>query len=345
VLRLPDTTVKILDFQFLHDLQIICSSIRSINGHTYPCIDVYDIAQNHIQSDDNGMIPTHLLLELSLMSSVRFPRLVASQPGCVWTQSSKTTSQVARFDLKVSNPSKLTAVHDQVMTFQLDGRVGKKFEKLQGVILLSRLRQIMLDAIEADQRVSRTDKIGNAWSRSGSEGPKSKCTSTNLNPIVESPPPIGWEKWSSAVSFSHKKWNSVLEPRCTQIANLARSRKDKTHAVLMIRDYNQRILLAPPGYMHRNLGHPTENEFTEPMEDEPQSTVNNFKLVSEVKSIKSILFGQTVRYGLDHRSRMVDLGVFTQNTTMSRVCGNSPIMSVFTDLPNVRNSLVCEVVD
>lgn len=70
VLRLPDTTVKILDFQFLHDLQIICSSIRSINGHTYPCIDVYDIPQKHIPSDDNGMIPTHLLPELSLMSSV-----------------------------------------------------------------------------------------------------------------------------------------------------------------------------------------------------------------------------------------------------------------------------------
>lgn len=98
--------------------------------------------------------------------------------------------------------------------------------------------------------------------------------------------------------------------------------------------------------MHRNLGHPTDNEFTEPMEDESQlSTTTNFKLVSEVKSIKSILFGQTVKHGLDHRLRMVDLGVFARNTTLSRVCGNSPLMSVFTDLPNVRNSLVCEVVD
>lgn len=190
------------------------------------------------------MIPTHLLPELSLMSSVRFPRLAASQPGCVWAQSSKTTSHVARFDLKVSNPSKLTSVHDQVMTFQLDGRVGKKSEKLQGVILLSRLRQIMLDAIEANQNISRTDKIGNAWSRSGSECPKSRSTSRHPN-TKDISPPIEWEEWSSAVSFSHKKTNSVLEPRCTQVANLARSRKDKTHAVLMIRDYNQRILLAP----------------------------------------------------------------------------------------------------
>lgn len=291
------------------------------------------------------MIPTHLLPELSLMSSVRFPRLAASQPGCVWADSPMITSHIARFGLKVSNPSKLTAVHDQVMTFQLDGRVGKKSKKLQGVILLSRLRQIMLDAIEANQNISWTDKIGNAWSRSGSDGPMSRSTSTKPNPKDISPA-IEWEEWSSAVSFSHKNWNSVLEPRCTQVANLARSRKDKTHAVLMIRDYNQRILLAPPGYMHRNLGNPTDNEFTDPMEDELLlSTVNNFKLVSEVKAIKSILFGQTMKYGLDHRLRMVDLGVFARNTTLSRVCGNSPLMSVFTDLPDVCTILVCEVVD
>jgi hypothetical protein len=244
----------------------------------------------------------------------------------MWAQA---MPHIAHFDLRVSNPSKLTAALDQVVTFQLDGQVGRKSEKLQGVVLLSRLRQIMLDATDPSNTASTRD----ACKTTGLDD--SKTTPSSSNP-TQSTPPIEWEKWSSAVGFSHTKSSSLLEPRCTQVANLARSRKDKTHAVLMIRDYNQRIISAPPGYMNRNLGHPTDNEFQDQIEDEAQvPTEDNFKLVTEVKSIKSILFGRVVEYGLSHRLRMVDLGVFARNTATSRVCGNTTFMSIFAELPSV----------
>lgn len=103
----------------------------------------------------------------------------------------------------------------------------------------------------------------------------------------------------------------------------------------MIRDYNQRLLTAPPGHIYRNIGNPYE--ICEPrdlikVEDRVQDT---FKPVAEIKSIKSDLFGQTVTYGLGHRLRMIDLGEYSYNTATSGLYWDGDWMAIEPHLPNV----------
>ena len=188
----------------------------------------------------------------------------------------------------------------------------------------------MLDTSRKKKRTTDYGvKVENSQSRNNSPPP----LDSNQAQSVE----VYWNSWSWAASLHHSKSSTVLEPRSTRIANLARSRKDKTHAVMMIRDYNQRLLMAPPGHIYRNIGN--ANEVCEPtdlikVEDRVQDT---FKPVDEVKSIKSDLFGQTVTYGLGHRLRMIDLGEYSYSTSTSRLYWDGDWMAIVPHLPNVSS--------
>ena len=196
--------------------------------------------------------------------------------------------------------------------------------------MVSRLRQCMLDTSRKKKRTTDYGvKVENSQSRNNSPPP----LDSNQAQSVE----VYWNSWSWATSLHHSKSSTVLEPRSTRIANLARSRKDKTHAVMMIRDYNQRLLMAPPGHIYRNIGN--ANEVCEPtnlikVEDRVEDT---FKPVVEIKSIKSDLFSQTVTYGLGHRLRMIDLGEYSYSTSTSRLYWDGDWMAIVPHLPNVSS--------
>jgi len=83
--------------------------------------------------------------------------------------------------------------------------------------------------------------------------------------------------------------------------------------------YNQRMLLAPPGHLDRNLGHPTKN--CDPSKRLERQRMGNadFTTVTETRIVKSILFGKDVEYGLGHRVRTMDLGVYPHDTSTSRL--------------------------
>jgi len=262
VVKIPDSTVKILDIRFLDDRQIICTSVRAINGNTYPCLDIHDVPQTSHPITAIGVIRTELLPTIPLVVSFRFPPLQKPQPGCLWARPSQTYSHLSEFAIKLPRPSDLNYVNDQVITFRLEGKLRGKSEKLQGVILVSRLRDIMRQAV-----VRKSAKVAASAPKlqtnidPNPHMPPDKVDSQNPKPAVpfDDVVSIRWEDWSDAVSSQLSKSSTVLEPRYTQVASLARSKKDKTCAVMMIRDYNQQTLHAPTGFMARNLGHPTEN--------------------------------------------------------------------------------------
>jgi hypothetical protein len=262
------------------------------------------------------------------VASFRLPRLKATRPGCVWSE--PLTSLISKSDIKVPNPSEVTAINDQVMTFRLEGQVDGESEKLQGVILLSRFRCIMLAAFSEQLEVLEAEPVGNQPPHHTSETGNTTNTSPK-NVVLRT---IEWDAWSSAVSIQHSTSSTVLQPNCTRTVNLARSRKDKTCAVLMIRDYNQHTLLASPETLYRDIGHPNGARF----KHEEHMVMDGFRPVVKTKSIKSILFGQTLEYGLGHRLRMVDIGRYAPSTVSSRVYWDGDSVNIFAKVHNVSSN-------
>jgi len=277
---------------------------------------------------------------MPLFASFQFPPLQKSQPGCLWARPTRLYSHLSEFAIRLPRPSDLNYINDQVVTFRLEGKVRGKSEKLQGVILVSRLRDIMGQAV-----VQKSAKVAASAPKlqtnidPNPHIPPAKVDSQNLKPAVPSDDvvSINWEDWSDAVSLHPSKSSTVLEPRYTQVANLARSKKDKTRAVMIIRDYNQQTLHAPTGFMTRNLGHPTENRDPEVKSEFKDYIVKPFQTVIESKSIDTILFGN-IRYGLGHRMRMIDLGEYTHNTATSMMFWDASYMGVVPSTPDVRDS-------
>jgi hypothetical protein len=332
VVKVRNSTVKILDVGFLDDRQIVCSSIRKFDDFTHPCIDIYDIPQDPHPMIAGG-IETPGLPPMLLVSSFLLRTLKSSQPGCLWSQPPKSSSVVSKFEIKIQQPSSLSYMNDQVITFRLEGKSGGKPEKLQGVVLLSRLWDIVVQTIR--DKSKRSADIGSTTSKpkaalgSGTSKSPDKLDGVKPKSTPPSPEPvhIPWEDWSDAVSIHHSKSTTILEPKFTQVASVAQSKKDKTHAVMMIRDYNQQMLYAPPGHMLRYLGHPTANYYPDEKNDFKEPTVKPFVTSTEPKCIDTVLFGN-IKYGLGHRMRMVDLGLYESNTATSKMFWDSHYMGI-----------------
>jgi hypothetical protein len=196
-----------------------------------------------------------------------------------------------------------TAGQDRVVSFRLEGSSGSKVERIQGAILVSRLLDI-IRKIPGDKTKGPAAVALHSQRKSGS---------------AELPPPkhlksvrVVWEDWSSAVSL-HESWNTTApEVQNTRILNLARSRIDGTRAVLSIRDFNQRMLLAPSGHLTRNIGYSADQ-----IQGKSAPVADTFRLVTDPKILKSVLFARPVHYGLGHRVRHIDLGVYRPNTASS----------------------------
>jgi hypothetical protein len=231
-------------------------------------------------------------------------------------------------------------MNDQVMTSRLEGKSGGDSEKLQGVILISKLRDIMNRAIRHRSQRSAvvaptTTELQTALG-SGTSTPPDKLDSVKAQSTLPSGEPvhIPWKDWSDAVSILHSKSATILEPKFTQVASVARSKKDKNNAVMIIRDYNQQMLYAPPGHMLRYLGHPTANYHPDEKNNFKEPTVKPFVTSTEPKSIDTILFGH-IKYGLGHRMRMVDLGEYESNTATSKMFWDSHHMGIVPTTPDV----------
>jgi hypothetical protein len=336
VVKIPDPTVKILDFRFLNDSQIICSSLRVIDGASYPCIDVYDIPKSQLPVDETNNLNLLYTRDLSIMrlaASFQLPALVGPQPKCLWTRPGKSYSQVSEFAIRLPRPAGLNALVDQAMTFRLEGRVRGKSEKLQGVILLSRLVGYVDQVVKT--RSDGPSATAGAEAAGVDTAPVSGISTTESTDTFKATPVVDdynqvcfkWAEWSSAVSLQQSTSSTVLDPNYTQVASIARSRTNKSRAVMVIRDYNQRMLYAPVGHLTRNLGHPTENcDADQPKE--PEKLVKPFIAVAEAQCIQSVLFGGDVEYGLRHRVRTVGLGEYGPNTATSRMFWGSNCMEI-----------------
>ena len=74
---------------------------------------------------------TRQLPFIPITASFLLPKLVGIPGKCVW-KCSPRAAHVTDFTLNVPNPSELTAICDQVVTFQLEGRIGGESEKIRG---------------------------------------------------------------------------------------------------------------------------------------------------------------------------------------------------------------------
>lgn len=330
---IPDPTVKMLDFQFLNDSQIICSSIRITDSGQYPCFDIYDIPKTHVPVEEgDGLLNCRALSTMNLAASFQLPSLSNPQPGCLWKRRTKTYSHISEFAIRLPRFAGLNAFIDQAMTFRLEGRNGGKSEKFQGVILLSRLVETMDQVVNKDAggelgatggRVDHTPFHPGSTTTESIRTPKVKPHIDDYHRVS-----FKWEEWSSTVSLQQATSSTVLEPKCTLVASIARSRTDKTRAVMVIRDYNQQMLYAPPGHLNRNLGHPTDNCEPGKQKEEDERLASPFRVVSEPRSLHSILFGRAIEYGLGHRMRTIPLGEYSYNTATSRLFWDGNYMKI-----------------
>jgi hypothetical protein len=219
------------------------------------------------------------------------------------------------------------------MTFRLEGRARGKSEKIQGVILLSRLVGYMATVIKTTSDGPSATSDAGAAGVDTTPGPEISTTistdTSKAKPVVDDYNQVcfKWTQWSSAVSLQQSTSSTVLDPNYTQVASIARSRTDKSRAVMVIRCYNQQMLYAPLGHLTRNLGHPTENcDPDQPKEKE--KLVIPFIAVTETQSLGSVLFGGEVKYGLRHRTRTVALGEYSHNTATSRMFWGGDVMEI-----------------
>jgi len=241
---------------------------------------------------------------LQRVASLKFPSLAVKNIPlfCLSSRFADNSVFVSRFDISVPHVSPDTARHDQVISFRLGGGICRDDnEILHGVILVSRLLDIV-------QKISGDKVQGLAVDRQ-KEFANVELSTTNRRKVVR----IVWADWSSMVSLREYPSTTAPESEDTRILELARSRIDHTRAVLVVRDYNQRMLLAPRGHMTRNLG-PAAHQ----IHGTTNTVADTFRLVTGLKSIKSMLFGGFVDYGLNHRIRYIDLGVFQPNTMSSK---------------------------
>ena len=301
LVRTPESTYKILDVQFLSNRQIICTSIRMIDGKTYPCIDIYDlpelaaIAKPQVSDPSVGLIGTQTLLDLPLVTSFRLPRLKSTQSRCVWSRDPGDSDRIVDFALTLSSPSSNSFEYDQVLTFQIQAQVRDSgVETLRGVVLLSKLLDISKGV------------ISNAWTMLALPNHLRQFGAEQLH--------VKWAQWSSAVSLNHDSPSTIPKPIGTQIAELSLSPSHSSCAVLIIRDYNQRLLRAPKGHWNRNLGQPTQNCVSLADKLSPPEL---FELATAPKSLRSLLFGGTVHFGLGHRKRVIKLGTFRADISSS----------------------------
>jgi hypothetical protein len=181
------------------------------------------------------MLPT-----MPHVASFQLPPLKSPQPGCLWARPPKSSSVISKFAIKVQHPSSLAYVNDQVMTFRLEGESGGKSEKLQGVVLLSKLRDIMNRAIR--DRSKRSAGVASTTTRlktalgSGTSTSPGRVDTVNAETTGSSPEPvhIPWKDWSDAVSNQHSKSTTTLEPKFTQVVLFGHIKYGLGHRMRMV---------------------------------------------------------------------------------------------------------------
>jgi hypothetical protein len=293
-----------MDVQFVAHGQVVCSSLCMIDGVTYPCIDIYDLPQSTMPISSSsghalhGTVMTSSLPTIPLFVSFRLPPLKFPRNGCIWSQTSQQ-HHINHFNLGLPQPSEGLVEWDQVMTFRLDGQIGQSdLIALQGVISLSRLQTIV-------QRHQAS--VGKS---STSESP---IQVPSNNHLIQ----FNWNEWSSAASIEHAATSAMLQPKGTQVATMARSHTDQTRAVMIIQDYNQQLLHAPPEHLNRNLGHPTKNRPA--IDDRQIPAPRSFKVINVIQSLQCQLFEGIVYYGLGHTTRVVQLGEYRPDIRSSKL--------------------------
>lgn len=180
------------------------------------------------------------------------------------------------------------------LTFRLEAQLGKfGAEAIQGVISLAKLRAVSEDALD-----------------------NGRCVPPGSSPPRQFGPHavhVEWNQWCSAAYLQCPTSKTVLQPKGTQIAEIFGSAIGECHAMVIIYDFNQRLLRAPPKHWNRALGHPTGSAHPS---DELQSS---FEVSTSSKALKSKLFGGTVRFGLDFRWRVIQLGKYNSDVLSSKV--------------------------
>ena len=253
------------------------------------------------------------------------------------------------------------------MTFRLEGQVGTDgLEVLHGVISIAKVQAIVQKTATKSRRIPIPSKI--------QEVKKERVPKpTDVSPRI--PMPLGsqvfryeqalkpanskvahtngiypgkypgqgdygyvfveWDQWSSAASIYKSKSSVPHESRGTQVARIARSRLDRANAVMVVRDYSQQLLIAPPGHMLRDLGRPTENlDSADSISSKPDPT-ETFKATAGHESLASQIFGP-VSCGLGYRERTIQLGQYGPNTLSARLFWqDDEILSVAHHNPDV----------
>ena len=282
-----------------------------------------------------GLLIAQNLPNLMHVASFQFPPLENPQQSCLWTIPSQSFSHLTEFAIRVPRPVGTAGYNDHAMTFRLEGQVEGNSETLEGVILVSRLFDLIRegrfvngssDSLEADRQAAQDPSTTPA----ATAAEQLEAELRKYNDVC-----FKWEEWSSAVSLQHSTSSTVLEPRNTQVASIARLPIDETRAIMVIRDYNQRMLLAPPGHLDRNLGHPTDNCDPSNRQEGQRMGDSTFTTVTETRIVKSILFGKDVKYGLGHRVRTMDLGFYPHDTSTSRLFWSEDYMQIVASTPGV----------
>lgn len=314
------------DVHFLSDSQIVCSSHHIIDGFAYPCIDVYDIPRvvrftvpDLATPPDDWWtsIETAHVRSLPHIVSFQLPRWKCPPMTCAWCPSRAGFYRISEFTLKLPRPSEAASMREQVMTFRLEGRDElRKKEALHGAILLSKIHAIVQE-IAAEQLAGVA--IGTRIKEQrGLRARMKSGSAVDPRQLSNGPTYVKWNKWSFAVSLHDSKTSSVLEPMGTQVAKIARFRTNRMSAVMLIRDYNQAMLYAPPGNMNRLLGHPIDNKPVDPFGGKVELP-ETFKVKTGHKSLSSKLFLGELYYGLGHREKAIQLRDYVANTASPRL--------------------------
>lgn len=275
VIKVHDGRVRIFDVAFLDDCHINRSTLRFFGDEMFPCIEVYEIPQN-VPTAPQSTLRAESMPIFRRVASLRFPSLAVdhSRPFCISACMSKQFTAVSSFEISVPHVSPDSAGHDQVIGFRLQGSSNGETESLQGVILVSRLLDIIRETLGDEDQVLAAGAV---------------TGSRELPPPERRKPArIVWTEWSdwSAVSLYESRITTAPKSQDARVLYLVRSRIDKTRAVLVIRDYNQRMLLAPQGHLTRNLGCAADQTH-----GATNTVADTFRPVTEIKGIKSVLFG------------------------------------------------------
>jgi hypothetical protein len=343
----------IMDFQFLSASQIACSAQRKVRGSAVPCIDIYDIPNTDWLVSarlDGGTDPCFNLRNwpssVCLVASFQLPRLRFSRIGCVWSRQNRHSNRILEFALVTPRASTNVPLQAQVITFRLEGQVGSDgVEVIQGVISISKLQTIIQKAAASkSQEVPTAVKFQRC--NDGQELDPAISEVALMNEIYPGQFPgqlgydavfIEWNQWSPAASIHKSQSSTAHESRGTQVAHIARSRLDKAKAVLVIRDYSQQLLFAPPGHMTRKLGCPTENRDSADLIPSKPIPTRTFTAKTGHKSLASKMFGP-LNSGSGYRERTIELGQYGPPTASARLFWHDDkCLSVANHVPGVRH--------